>query len=290
MTKYYLWLLQLFRPANPEIHRVLEYYGDAETAYNEISGGDTSAISTDAARRINSISIEKAEKIEEYCDKNNVSIMTLSDKAYPSLLKEIYNPPALFFYRGDLSCLDNLSITIVGAREVVPYITKLCNRVSRDLAAANITLVSGMARGVDSIVHNACVRTGKPTVGVLACGIDYDYPKGSLELREQMVMNGGAYLTELFPGTSPSPDYFRARNRILAGLTSGTAVFQASRESGSLITANYAVDENRDVFCVPPPDVFNPCFSGVIGLLRDGAIMLFNHDDVIRLYRHYNNE
>lgn len=289
MTKYYLWLLQLLRPANPEIHRVLDYYGDPETAYNEISGGDISALSAEAAHRRKSISLDKSEKIEEYCCKNNVSIMTISDEAYPVLLSETYNPPAVFFYRGDLSCLDKLSITIVGAREVVPYIAKLCNRVSRDLAAADITLVSGMARGVDSIVHNACVRSGKPTVGVLACGIDYDYPKGSLELREQMIMNGGAYITELFPGTSPCPEYFRARNRILAGLSSGTAVFQASSNSGSLITANYAVEENRDVFCVPPPDVFNPRFSGVVGLLRDGAVILFNHDDIINLYRHYND-
>lgn len=285
MTKYYLWLLQLLRPANPEIKRVLEHYGDPETAYREISSGDFSAISMESARRKNSVSIEKSEKIEEYCEKNNVKIMTLSDKSYPALLKEIYNPPALFFYRGNLNCLDNLTITIVGAREVAPYIAKLCGRVSRDLAAVDVTLVSGMARGVDSIVHNACVQTGKPTVGVLACGIDYDYPKGSLELREQILMNGGAYLTELFPGTSPSADYFRARNRILAGLSSGTAIFQASSSSGSLITAGYAVEEGRDVFCVAPPDVFDPSFTGVIGLLRDGATTLFNHDDILNMYR-----
>lgn len=285
MTKYYLWLLQLLRPANPEIHRVLEYYDDPETAYREISGGDFSAISAESARRRNNVSIEKAERIEEYCEKNNVSIMTLSDRAYPALLREIYNPPALFFYRGSLECLENLTITIVGAREAAPYISKLCSRVSRDLAAADVTLVSGMARGVDSIVHNACVQSGKPTIGVLACGIDYDYPKGSLELREQMIMNGGAYLSELFPGTGPTADYFRARNRILAGLSSGTAVFQASSDSGSLITAGYAVEEGRDVFCVAPPDVFDPSFSGVIGLLRDGATTLFNHDDILNMYR-----
>lgn len=285
MTKYYLWLLQLFRPANPDIHRVLEHYGDLETAYREINGGDFSALNPEVARRKNSLSLEKSEKIEEFCDKNNIKIMTLSDKFYPALLKEIYNPPALFFYRGDLDCLENLTVTIVGAREVAPYISKLCSRVSRDLAAADVTLVSGMARGVDSLVHNACVQVGKPTVGVLACGIDYDYPRGSLELREQIVMNGGAYLTELFPGTSPSADYFRARNRILAGLSSGTAVFQASSNSGSLITAGYAVEEGRDVFCVAPPDVFDPSFSGVIGLLRDGATILFNHDDILNMYR-----
>lgn len=284
MTKYYLWLLQLLRPANPDIHRIIGHYGDPKTAYLEISEGDTSALSEEEALRLRGISLEKAAEIEDICEKSGVNIITLADGDYPALLKEIYNPPAVLFYRGSLSCLENLSITAVGSRAVTPYIVKLCSRVCTDLAENGVTLVSGMAHGVDSVVHNACVRLEKPTVGVLACGIDYDYPKGSRELREKILMCGGAYLTELFPGTSPSPDYFRMRNRILAGLSSGTAVFQASAESGALITAGYALDENRDVFCVPPPDIFDPRYCGVVGFLRDGAFPIFNHEDILDMY------
>lgn len=284
MTKYYLWLLQLLRPANPDIHRIIGHYGDAKTAYLEIYGGDTSMLNEDVSLRLQRTSLEKAEEIEDVCDKNDVNIVSLTDEDYPTLLKEIYNPPAVLFYRGSLSCLEKLSITAVGSRAATPYIAKLCSRVCSDLAENGVTLVSGMARGVDSLVHNACVRLEKPTVGVLACGIDYDYPKGSRELREQILMCGGAYLTELFPGTSPSPDYFRMRNRILAGLSSGTAVFQAGAESGALITAGYALDENRDVFCVPPPDIFDPRYCGVVGFLRDGAVPIFNHEDILNMY------
>ena len=148
-----------------------------------------------------------------------------------------------------------------------------------------ITLVSGMARGVDSVVHNACVYEGNPTVGVLACGINYDYPYGSGELRRKIVLNGGAYITELFPEVSPSREYFRGRNRILAGLSQGTIVFQAGEKSGSLITAGYALEEGRDVFCVPPPNLLDKRYNGVIPYLEDGAIPVFNHDDIIEFYK-----
>lgn len=284
MTKYYLWLVQLFQPANPKIHQVLQHYGSAEAAYREISGGDTSMLEEMQLRCLSGATLDNAEKMEAYCVQNGIDIVTIDDEAYPALLKEIYNPPVLLFYRGSLSCLEKPCLTIVGARNVTPYITKLCSLVSGDLAAAGFTIASGMARGVDSVAHNACIRAGKPTVGVLACGVDYDYPHNSGEMRRHIVMNGGAYITELFPKANPSREYFRARNRILAGLSIGTAIFQAGAESGSLITAGYAADENRDVFCVPPPDVFDPRYCGVVSLLRDGAIPIYNHDDILSRY------
>lgn len=284
MTKYYLWLVQLFQPANPKIHQVLQRYGSAEMAYREISGGDTSMLEEAQLSCLGGVTLDKAEQMEAYCAKNGIDIVTIDDEAYPALLKEIYNPPVLLFYRGSLSCLENLCITVVGARNITPYIAKLCTLVSRSLAQSGVTVVSGMARGVDFAAHSACIRAEKPTVGVLACGIDYDYPKNSGEMRKHIVVNGGAYVTELFPKANPSREYFRARNRILAGLSSGTAVFQAGAESGSLITAGYAADENRDVFCVPPPDVFDPRYCGVVSFLRDGAISIYNHDDILSRY------
>lgn len=284
MTKYYLWLVQLFQPANPQIHRVLRHYGSAEAAYREISGGDTSMLEDAQLRCLNDVTIEKAQRAEAYCAENSIDIVTIDDEAYPALLKEIYNPPVLLFYRGSLTCLESLCITVVGARNITPYIAKLCTHVSHSLAQAGVTVVSGMARGVDFTAHSACVRAEKPTVGVLACGIDYDYPHNSGEMRRRIVTNGGAYISELFPKANPSKEYFRARNRILAGLSSGTAVFQAGAESGALITAGYAADENRDVFCVPPPDVFDPRYCGVVSFLRDGAIPIYNHDDILIRY------
>lgn len=288
MELYYLWLILLFKPANPVLQTVIEHYGDAETAYREIIGGDHSCLDEKQKAALADITLEKAEEIAAFCEQNGYGILCMEDERYPALLKETYNPPLVLFYRGTPECLnDRLCITAVGSRAVTPYIERLCARVCADLSSRGIVLASGMAHGVDSAVHSACVRQNAPTVGVLACGINYDYPRGSGELREQIVLNGGAYLTELLPGTSPSPDYFRARNRILAGLSRGTAVFQAGVTSGALITASYAADEGRDVFCVPPPDIFDPRYSGVVKFLREGAIPLFNHDDILNEYTAY---
>ena len=200
-------------------------------------------------------------------------------------LKEIYNPPVILFYCGDLSCLDNSPLTVVGAREITPYIEKLSFRICRDLSKSGITIISGMAKGVDSVAHNACVYESNPTVGVLACGMNCDYPYGSSILRRKIILNGGAYISELFPEVEPSREYFRGRNRILAGLSKGTVVFQAGKKSGSLITAEYALNEGRDVFCVPPPNLLDRRYEGVIQYLDDGAVPVFNHDDILEFYR-----
>lgn len=284
MEKYYIWLVGLLKPANPVIHEILARYGNPKTAYEAISGGDTDFLTAKQSASLSYHTLEKAERVVNHCKEKGYSIITIDNPEYPALLSEIFNPPVVLFYRGSFAGLDKLTITVVGAREITPYISKLCPRVCKDLALNGVTIVSGMARGVDSFAHNACINAGTPTVGVLACGIDFDYPSGSKEMREKIVLNGGAYLTELLPGTSPEPDYFKARNRILAGLSRGTAVFQAGKDSGSLITASYAADEGRDVFCVPPPDIFDDRYAGVVSFLRDGAIPIFNHDDILRQY------
>ena len=287
LTKYHycIWLTKIFGIANPKIHKVIEKYGSPENAYNEITRGDRSVLSNDETKQLNKFSMGSIDKIISHCEKKNISLCALGDSNYPKLLKEIYDPPVIFYYRGDLSCLDALSLTFVGARDVTPYIRRLCSRISYDIARMGITLVSGMAHGVDACVHTACVGGEGKTVAVLACGIDEDYPTGSLKLRREIVELGGVCMTELPPGTGASSEYFNPRNRIMAGLTRGTAVFQASMTSGALVTASYALDENRDVFCVPPPDLLSSSYSGVVGFLRDGAVPIFNHDDILNEYR-----
>lgn len=286
MKKYIplMCLVQIFGAGDPVIHKLIEYYGDAETVCNEIDSGNCEQIDKATSDKAKYVTADKMEQVLEQCEKREISIISLYDKEYPDLLKAIYNPPVLLFYKGSLDCLKKHCITAVGSREITPYMSKLVHRISTDLSKSGITLVSGMARGVDSTVHNACVQSGNPTVGVLACGILYDYPHGSSALRNEILKNDGLYLSELFPSVSPSPGYFAARNRIMAGLSSGTVVFQAGIKSGSLITADYAVQEGRDVFCVPPPDLFDDRYLGVIGLLQDGAVPVFNHDDILKFY------
>ena len=278
-------LVQIFGAANPIIHDVLEYYGDSVSACESIDGGKCEFLSNEQRENAKLVTPKVMDDIIDWCGKHDVKLISLGEKEYPELLQEIYNPPVLLFYRGTFDCLKRLSVTAVGARKVTPYIAKLTSRICSDLSESGITIVSGMADGVDSIAIKACLANNNPTVGVLACGISYDYPRGTNPLRRSMVLNGGLILTELLPNVSPSIGYFEARNRIMAALSKGTAVFQADKISGSLITANFAVQEGRDVFCVPPPDIFDERYAGVVGLLRDGAIPLFNHDDILRFYK-----
>ncbi|MGN0596638.1 MAG: DNA-processing protein DprA [Ruminiclostridium sp.] len=285
MEKYYLWLLQLMGFANPRSHIILKHYGGAENAYNAITQGDRTFIKPNEAERLNRTTLEMSEKTLSDCGKKGISVVTLEDKEYPFRLKNIYNPPILLFVKGSLAGLDDeICITGVGTRYPSEYSAKICRRICVDLSKMGVTLISGMAFGIDKIVHESAVDLGNRTVGVLACGFDVDYPKNSREFRERIEIEGGAVVSELLPQTNVNPSYFQARNRILSGLSLGTMVFQAAKGSGSLITANHAVQQGRDLFCVPPHDVFDSQYSGVIEYLRDGAIPLFNHLDVVNAY------
>ena len=284
MDRYYIWLTRVLGTANPKIHKLTEKYGSAKQAYEAITDGDISCLTEEETEKLDYETIDRVDRLIDYCRKHGIGICSFGSKEYPKLLAEIYDPPSVIYYRGDLSCLEDLSLTFIGSREPTPYILKLCSRITADAGKVGITLVSGMARGVDQCVHSTCVEKGIRTVGVLGCGVDYDYPYKSRILREKIVLGGGAYISELLPNDAPTKEYFNPRNRILAGLTRGTVIFQAAINSGTLITGSYAVDENRDVFCVPPPDVFNPAYEGVIGFLEDGAIPVFNHLDIIKEY------
>lgn len=286
MTEYYLWLLQLMGPANPESHAVLQTYGSAKEAYTAIKEkGDTSLLTPAAKKRLETATLENAELILRHCKKKNIRIAVLDGEDYPYRLRNIYNPPIVLFYKGTLKGLDNeICVGGVGARDATEYTAKLTRRTCVDLARLGVVLVSGMAVGVDNIVHNAAIECNAKTIGVLACGLDIDYPRGSLSTRERICECGGAVISELMPFDKASKTYFNTRNRLIAGLSLGVMVFQAGMSSGSLLTANHALQQGRDVFCVPPADVFSPTYSGVVSYLRDGAIPLFNYLDVVNAY------
>ncbi|MCH5199347.1 MAG: DNA-processing protein DprA [Oscillospiraceae bacterium] len=286
MTEYYLWLLQLMGTANPKTLQLIQHYGSAEAVYNAISvEKETKFLSPSEIKRLGNATLDNSNRILEQCEKMKISIVTLNDDDYPYRLQNIYNPPVLLFYKGNIKGLnDEICITGVGARGATEYTAKVTSKTCRDLAKIGVVLVSGMAVGVDHLVHQSALDVGGRTIGVLACGLGVDYPRGSIPTRERIYELGGACITELFPTAETSRTYFHARNRILSGLSMGVMVFQAGNASGSLITANYAVQQGRDLFCVPPHDIFSPDYSGVVGYLRDGAIPLFNYLDVVNSY------
>lgn len=286
MTEYYLWLLQLMGAANPRSLQLIQYFGSAKSAYDAIvTDKRIDILNSSEKKKLSSATLENSKRLISYCERKKIKIATLDSQEYPYRLRNIYNAPLLLFYKGSLDGLnDEICICGVGARSATEYTAKVATRTCTDLAKVGVVLISGMAVGVDHIVHQAAVECGARTVGVLACGLDVDYPKGSIPLRERIYQNGGACISELFPQESTSRTYFQERNRLMSGLSNGVIIFQAGMKSGSLITAEHAVQQGRDLFCVPPHDVFSSDYAGVIRYLRDGAIPLFNYLDVVNNY------
>ena len=280
--EYYIYLLQIFGGGNPKIHEVIKAYGNARNAYEHISGGDLSRIPSNRHENVRRASLERSNVIADYCLKNNIGIITLENTDYPEELKNIYNPPVLLFASGDTDCLkERLAVSVVGPRNPSANAIRLAENICYNLARCDIVLVSGFALGIDRIAHNNSIRHKKPTVAVLACGITVDYPKNSFGLREEITGNGGLVISELLPDTPCNPDYFRFRNRIISGLSKGTVVVGGYNGSGSLITANHAFEQDREVFFTIPEDTLDNINSRIIRFLRDGAHPVYDFYDII---------
>lgn len=209
----------------------------------------------------------------------DVRLVSIRDGQYPANLRQIHDPPPVLFVRGSLEAVDERAVAIVGTRRATAYGRLVSETLARDLAARGITVVSGMAVGVDAAAHRGALSAGGRTIGVLACGIDVPYPRETMELRERAVAQG-AVISELAPGTPARRERFHARNRLISGLARGVIVTEAPERSGALITANLAGAQGREVFAVPGS--VNSEFSrGTHALLRDGARLVESVDDVL---------
>jgi len=207
------------------------------------------------------------------------TILTLKDDAYPKRLKDIYDPPAVLYIRGELKKEDDLAVSIVGSRKTSPYGRGITERVSQELARHGVTIVSGMARGIDSLGHWGAISAGGRTIAVLGCGVDVIYPSENRNLFKKII-DCGAVLSEFRMGSPPEAGHFPKRNRIISGLSLGVVVVEASTKSGSLLTAGYALEQGREVFAVPG----NVGFEGSRGtnrLIKEGAKMVESSEDIL---------
>ncbi len=212
-------------------------------------------------------------------DKFKVHIITLWDKAYPEQLKQIYDPPIALFCRGNVDLLVTDSIGIVGTRTPSAYGKEISMNFSRDLAQRGLTVVSGAAKGVDTYAHEACLKAGGNTIAVLGNGVDRIYPAENRTLFDE-ISNKGLLVSEFLMGSKPDAPNFPRRNRIISGLSMGTIVIEAAERSGSLITAYFALDQNREVFSVPGP-VNSRQSRGTNLLIKQGAKLIENVEDVL---------
>lgn len=228
-------------------------------------------------------SLRQAEQILDDCRRENLGILTFQDAAYPSRLKNISDPPLVFYYKGRLPDFDgNPVIGVVGTRKASPYGLTVAKRMGYQIAKCGGILVSGMAYGIDGLATRGALTAGGCAIGILGCGADVVYPPSNRALFRDME-DYGCLLSEFPPGTPPYGWNFPKRNRIISGLSCGVLVVEAPEKSGALITANLAAEQGRDVFVVPG-NIDVPTFVGSNRLLRDGAIMVSHGWDILSEY------
>jgi len=212
-------------------------------------------------------------------DRLKVTILTLFDRSYPARLRAIPDPPPLLYVRGAVSDRDEVAVAIVGGRRATPSGRIVTEEIARDLAAGGVTIVSGLARGIDAAAHRGALAGKGRTIAVLGCGIDRVYPPEHHALRRS-IESAGAVISELPIGASPLSHHFPRRNRIISGLSLGVLVGEAAKDSGSLITARLALDQGREVFAVPGPVKEATC-QGSNGLIKEGAKLVEAARDIL---------
>jgi DNA processing protein len=242
------------------------------------AGLDAKTIDSFLKQRTTSKPQQELEKLERL----RIRVLTLKDKDYPDLLKELINAPPVLYIAGTFKKEeDRFALGIVGTRKVSSYGRQVTEQFARELAEGKVTIVSGLAHGIDTIAHTATLDAGGRTLAVLASGLDTIYPADNLGLARRIVESGqGALVTEFPLGIKPDGRNFPARNRIISGLSQGILVTEAPKQSGALITANFALEQGREVFGVPN-SIYSPGSVGVNKLIQDGAHLVTNVQDIL---------
>lgn len=283
-NKYWLGFSSIESIDSAFILRLYNYFGDIESAYNAPE---------QEFKNIDGLSIKKAEnfikarkeldldKIIEQVEKRGVKFLTFEDENYPQMLKEIYNPPAVLYYKGELSRINfNKTLAVVGSRKASNYAKDALKLILSGLKNTDITIISGLAFGIDTTAHNLAIENGLKTIGVIASGFDYTYPASNKELYEKIEKEHGVIFTEYFPTFEPLKYRFPQRNRIVSGLSYGTIVAEASLKSGALITANLTLEQGRELMCIPGM-ITNPNTQGIYRLIKNGASLVTCTDDIL---------
>jgi DNA processing protein len=208
-----------------------------------------------------------------------LTLVTREDAEYPARLAQIPGPPPLLYLRGDLIPADAWAVAVVGTRRPSPYGREATRRLAGDLARAGVTIVSGLALGIDTFAHRAALDAGGRTLAVLGCGLDTVYPFRNTQLAGE-IAGAGALVSEFCLGTLPAAQLFPVRNRLISGLARGVVVVEAGEQSGALITVDYALEQGRDVFAVPG-SIFAPTSRGPHRLIREGAGLIASADEVL---------
>ncbi|MBR3737694.1 MAG: DNA-processing protein DprA [Eubacterium sp.] len=283
--RYWLWLA-LCLGEGAKFKEILEDFGSVEKLYNSnvIEWKMSPALTPAHIEKLTKYTLDSTQEILSDCEKNNWDIITYDDERYPQRLREISAPPAVLYSDGAFPDFENnASISIVGTRRASTYALKAAHIMAKGFALCGGLVVSGGALGVDSAAHKGAIEAGGKTYAVLGCGFGSQYLMENEELRTKIKESGGALISE-FPPKTPAVKYnFPMRNRIISALTLGTLVVEAGEKSGSLITASYATEQNRDIFAIPA-SIFDSKFLGTNLLINDGAIVATSPAVIIQQY------
>jgi DNA processing protein len=261
---------------------LLDAFGSAEAAWNAPADALTnSGLGTKLVENlVQTRSQISLEKIWDKLAAQGIQVLTWEDEAYPRHLKEIQQPPPVIYLRGTLTAEDEWSVAIVGTRRMTAYGRQVAEDIAFTLAANGVTVVSGLARGIDGASHQAALNAGGRTLAVLGSGVDRIYPPEHRQLAQQIIENG-AILSDYAPGTRPDATNFPPRNRLISGLSLAVVIVEAGKTSGALITAQFAADQGREVFAVPG-NINAPQSLGPNRLIRDGDQPLLEPGDILQ--------
>ena len=279
--KYWIGFSRIPGIGKARISQLRGRFASLEDAWNapvselKQAGLDSRSLNAIVALRPRISLDEEMEKLERY----KVKALTCEDPSYPPRLKEIYDYPPVLYIRGSLLPRDDPYLAVVGTRKPTTYGRQVTEEIVADLARSKITIVSGLARGIDSIAHRAALDSGGETIAVFASGLDIVYPADNVKLA-QAIIEHGAVVSEYPPGVRPKADNFPLRNRIMSGLSLGVLVVEAGERSGALITAHQAVEQNRDVFAIPG-SVLSPSSRGCNRLIQEGAKLVSSCNDIL---------
>jgi DNA processing protein len=279
--KYWVGLSRIPRIGRVKLSRLESHFGTMEAAWRATtaelnqSGLDKNAVKAIAEWRPKIALDEEMEKLE----RQGIKVFTFHEEGYPTRLREIYDYPPILYVKGSLLPQDEWCLAVVGTRKASVYGRQAAEEIVSDLARNKITIVSGLARGIDSIAHRSALEAGGRTIAVFGCGLDVIYPAENASLAQSIVANG-ALISEFPLGAEPRRENFPLRNRIMSGLSLGVLVVEAGEGSGALITARQALEQNREVFAVPG-NILSPNSWGTNRLIQDGAKLVRDYTDIL---------
>jgi len=280
-VKYWVGFSLISGIGRVRLAQLEKYFGNLEGAWQaepaelKRAGLDSRVVRTITSTRPR-LSLEaEMEKLERY----GVEVFTYHDSGYPSRLKEIYDYPPILYVRGSLLPEDEWCLAVVGTRRATAYGKQVTEEIVTDLARSKITIVSGLARGIDTVAHQSALEADGRTIAVFGCGLDMVYPGENAALARR-IREQGALVSEYPPGTKPRAENFPRRNRIMSGLSLGVLVTEAGKTSGAMITARLALEQNREVFAIPG-SILSPSSSGANHLIQEGAKMVNDYTDIL---------